>query len=84
MRVSERQSLWYHSVFSLLLCAGMVAILLIRHDLSAIFIVLVLTTYVGGNMLLHFRRHDFRKEAFYEYAIVATAVFVVLIGALRQ
>jgi hypothetical protein len=76
--------LWYHSVFSLLLCVVMVAIILVQQDMSTLLIVGAVLIYVSGNTLLHFRRHDFHKESLYEYLIVAAAVLIVLWGAVRH
>jgi uncharacterized membrane protein len=84
VKISERQSLWYHSAFSLLLCTAMVGLIVVRRDIPTLLIVATVLVYVAGNTLLHMRRHDFRKETFYEYVIVATAVLVVLLGAARH
>jgi hypothetical protein len=84
VKISERQSLWYHSAFSLLLCAAMIGLIIIRHDIPTLLIVATVLAYVAGNTVLHLRRHDFRKETFYEYVIVAAAVLIVLLGAIRQ
>lgn len=82
--MAERKSLWYHSAFSLLLCAAMVGLIIIRRDLSTLLIVIAVVIYVAGNTWLHLRRHDFRRETLYEYLIVAAAVLIVLLNATKH
>ena len=84
MKAVERKSLWYHSVFSLLLCAVAIAVIAVRHDLPSLTIAGIVILYVAGNSALHWRRHDFHKETLYEYLLMAAAVTIVLFGAFRN
>jgi NhaP-type Na+/H+ or K+/H+ antiporter len=84
MKMVERKSQWHHVVFSMALCLAMALLLYIRKDISTFVIVGVVLLYIAGNTLLHVRRHDFRSETLYEYLLVAAAVLLVLLSALRQ
>jgi hypothetical protein len=84
MRTSERKSLWYHSAFSAVLCALMIGLVVIKHDVPSLIVALLVAIYVAGNTWLHLRRHDFRTETLYEYLLLATAVLIVLWGAVRH
>ena len=82
MRAVERKSMWHHTMFSALLCIILVAVLVLRHDLPGFLLAGFVILYIGGNSLLHYKRKDFRKETLYEYALVSTAVLIVLLGAI--
>ena len=84
MKISERKSQWHHVVFSIVLCLGLSLLLLIRKDTSTFLIVGAVLIYIAGNTALHIKRHDFRSETLYEYILVAAAVLLVLLGALRH
>lgn len=84
MKMIERSSMWHHTLFSLLLCAAMVALFIIRRDVSSLIIIGVVFCYVLGNTLLHVRRQDFQRETLYEYVLISAAVLIVLLGALRH
>jgi hypothetical protein len=81
MKATERASLWQHTLFSALLCAAMIGLVLVRRNWTTLLIISFVLLYVIGNTLLHVRRRDFRRETMYEYVIVGAAVLVVLIGA---
>jgi hypothetical protein len=84
MKIMERQSQWYHVLFSLLLCAAMTALIMIRKDMPSLIVVSAVLLYVFGNTMIHFRRRDFRTETLYEYLLIGAAVLLVLLGALRH
>lgn len=84
MKAVERASMWHHTLFSLLLCGAMLALLCIRRDLSSLFVVAAVLVYVAGNSYLHLRRKDFRRETLYEYLLVSAAVLIVLFSSLHH
>ena len=82
MKSVERKSLWHHVVFSAVLCAVMIAIIIVRKDMPSILLALFLASYIGGNTYLHYRRKNFHTETVLEYILISAAAFIVLAGAL--
>lgn len=81
MKAIERKSLWHHTLFSILVCAMLAAVVFMRRDVPTLIFVGVITVYILGNTLLHYHRKDFRTETLYEYILVAAAVLIVLYSA---
>lgn len=81
MKLIEKKSLWHHTVFSLCIGTILAVILLIKHDVPALVLAVLIALYVAGNTALHVFRHDFRTETLYEYLLVGAAVFIVMISA---
>lgn len=84
MKIAHRRTLWQHTLFSAIMCAGLIAIALVRRDIPTVIIAALIAVYVVGNAALHVRRDDFKKETMYEYVLLALAVFVVLASALTH
>lgn len=84
MKLVERKAMWHHAVFSGVICAALLAVILIRHDVPGLLLVIFIAAYVAGNTLLHYVHKDFRKETLYEYVLIAVAVAIVLLGAARH
>ncbi len=84
MRAIERKSMWHHTIFSAVLCIILIALLLVRRDVSSWLIGGLIILYVAGNSLLHYWHKDFHKETLWEYLLIGAAVFIVLLGALNH
>lgn len=81
MKVVHQKTLWMHTVFSTIMCAALLGMVLIRRDTPTMLLAGTLFLYVLGNTLLHIRRDDFKKDTLYEYLLLGFAVFVVLSSA---
>lgn len=84
MKLVERKAMWHHAAFSAVLCIALLAVIFIRHDIPGLLLGLFIAAYIAGNTALHFVHKDFRKEMLYEYVLIAIAVAIVLIGAVRH
>ncbi len=84
MKAVQRKSLWINTVFSIIMSALIVGIIVVRRDLPALIVALLIASYVLGNVYIHFRRNDLNKETVLEYVLVAVAVFIVLASALTH
>ncbi len=84
MKVQQRRSLWINSAYSAVMGVLIAAIIMIRRDLPATILALLIATYVLGNIYIHFRRRDLNKETIYEYLLMAVAVFIVLASSLTH
>ena len=83
MKVVHRKTLWIHAVFSLGICVALGALIWVRQDVTTIILAAVIGTYVIGNVVIHLKRDDFRQDTAIEYALFATAMFIVLASSLR-
>ncbi len=84
MTAQHRKSLWIHSVFSLLMCLGLLVIVLTGRHLSTTVLASLITAYVLGNAYIHIKRNDYKRETLYEYALIGGVVFIVLGSALAR
>lgn len=84
MKVVHRKTLWFHTFFSALMCVGLTALVLVKKDLSITILVVLLAAYILGNVAIHIRRDDFRREVLFEYSLIGIAIFVVLGSTLQQ
>jgi hypothetical protein len=76
--------MWHHTVFSLALCAVLVAIILVRRDVPGLLLGGLIVAYIAGNTLIHYLHKDFHTETVLEYLLIGAAVLVVLLGAIRN
>lgn len=84
MKLIERRAMWHHAAFSGALCGALLAIIIIRRDMPGLLLGIFIASYVVGNTALHYIHKDFRKEMLYEYVLIAAAVSIVLISAVRH
>lgn len=83
MKIIHRKTLWFHTLFSVLMCIGLTLLVLAKRDLSITILVLLLVAYILGNVVIHIKRDDFRREVLFEYSFIGIAIFVVLGGTLK-
>lgn len=83
MKIMHRKTLWFHTLFSVVMCIGLTALVLAKQDLSITILVVMLGAYILGNVAIHIRRNDFRREVLFEYSLIGIAIFVVLGSTLK-
>jgi hypothetical protein len=81
MKITHRKTLWIHSAYSVIMTTALVVLVLVRGDMPTIALAFLLFLYIGGNVYIHIKRNDFKKETLIEYLLLGFAVFVVLYSA---
>lgn len=84
MKAVQRRALWQNGLFSALISAGIIAVILVRRELTTSLLAILLAVYVLGNAVLHIKHNSFNREVLLEYVLLSFAVFVVLASAILR
>jgi hypothetical protein len=83
VKAIHRKTHWLNTVFSVCILLVLGGVVLLRRDVPTVIIAILFGVYVAGNSFIHAKRDDFKLEVLMEYALLALAVFIVLVSALR-
>lgn len=80
MKKQHYKKLKFHTIFSVILSAIFLAVLLFVRDISFGVAAVFLSAYVIGNGIIHVRYNELSRDAVVEYIIVSIIVAVVITG----
>jgi hypothetical protein len=83
VKVHHRKTHWIHVAFSISLLTLLAALILIKQTLPTAVLAGAFALYVLGNGYIHAKRDDLKQETIIEYILLAAAVFIVLVSALK-
>jgi hypothetical protein len=83
VKAIHRKTLWIHTLFSFSVCALLGLIIWLKGDLPTIIIGAAIALYIFGNTVIHIKRDDYKQDTLIEYILIGSAVFIVLVSALR-
>jgi hypothetical protein len=83
MKIAHRKTLWLHTAFSFTLCALIATLILAGQQIPLFILLIFIAVYIGGNVFIHVKRGDLKKETIYEYTLTGLVLLIVLGSALK-
>jgi hypothetical protein len=80
MKKQHFKKLKFHTIFSVILSAIFLLVLLFVHDLSFGIAAAFLCAYVIGNGIIHIKNNELNRDSVVEYVIVSVIVGIVITG----
>lgn len=81
MRKQHHAKLKFHTIFSIVIAAVLVAVLIFVRDVALGVAIVLLLAYVAGNGIIHTRHSVLSRDTLAEYVLLSLVVLIVLIGA---
>lgn len=83
MRKHHVPTLKFHTIYSLFISSVFIMVIAVFPDITLAAAIIFFVSYIAGNGLIHSKKNTLHKDSVIEYLLVAIAVFVVVVGALR-
>lgn len=83
MRKHHLHTLKFHTIYSIAVSLLFIIVIAIFPDITLAAAIIFFVSYIAGNGLIHSKKNTLHKDSVIEYLLVAIAVFVVVVGALR-
>lgn len=83
MRKHHLPTLKFHTVYSIAISLVFIFVIALFPDITLAASIVFFVGYVAGNGIIHTKKNTLHKDSVIEYLLVAIAVFVVVVGALR-
>lgn len=82
MKKKHFSSLKFHTIYSIVLAAIFLIIVLFVRDIALIAAMVFLFLYVAGNGIIHNKKNELTRDTLLEYIIISAIVLVVIIGSI--
>lgn len=82
MKPTHQTTLKFHTIYSAILAAIFVVLMLVFRDFALGIALLFLLLYVSGNGIMHVKNNKLTRDTIIEYVLVSLVVLVILIDVL--
>ena len=81
MKKVHHETLKYHTIYSFILSAIFISIVLLNRDSALVVAIVFLIFYITGNGIIHTKHNELKRDTLIEYIIISVIALIILIDS---